>query len=235
MVFTNLGSAIPRKNQHKLIQAFHQAFGHSPDVKLRINCRFGNKQVIQDIQSEIDKLGMTTVEFSIGELNADAYFKTLQDTDCYVNISSGEGFSIQPRQAMALGIPTITTDNTAQSTICQSALGLVVPSSHAIPAFYPDLQNCYGSFYDCTVEDVAIALRNMYDNYDHYLEQKEAARAWASKYSYKHLKSLYIGIIVPKKIILGNMNRITPDCLFVDSAPLCEKFNALLGTPWETE
>ena len=232
MVFANLGSAIPRKNQLKLIQAFHQAFGNSPDVKLRINCRFGDEQVIQDMQDEIAKLQASNIEFTIRELNADVYFKTLENTDCYVNISSGEGFSIQPRQAMALGMPTITTDNTAQSTICQSHLGCAVPSLNLIPAFYPDLHNCYGSFYDCNVEDVAAAFRDVYDNYDHYLGQNLAARAWASQYSYNQLKPLYLGIIAPKKIVLGNINKITPDCLYMDSEVLCEKFSKLLEIPW---
>ncbi|MFS8563828.1 MAG: glycosyltransferase family 4 protein [Rhabdochlamydiaceae bacterium] len=233
MVFGNLSTALPRKNQVKLIQAFHQAFGNSTDVKLKINSRASEEACTRAIKEEIRKLGATNIEFTEGPLKERTYLNVFQNIDCYVSLSLGEGFSIQPREAMALGIPSIITDNTGQSTICASGLVRTVPSANTRPAFYQLYQNYHGVCYDCTLEDVTCALRDVYENYDHYLQQGSAAREWSRKCSFDQLKPLYLGLIKPKRIILGTINKITPDCLFTNSKELCEKFNKLLGIPFE--
>ena len=233
MVFANLGTAIPRKNQLKLIRAFHKAFGNSPDVRLRLNSKFGYPECIQAIKNEIHDFGITNIDFTQMEMEKDFYLKTFQDIDCYVSLSSGEGFSIQPREAMALGIPVIVTDNTGQSTICSSHLGYTVFSLSPIPAFYPEFKNQYGVFYDCETDDVVTALKEVYQNYDNYLQQGPSARAWVKQYSYEHLKTLYLELIRPKKVVLGHNNKVTPDYLLTDSKELCEKFSKLTGVPFE--
>ncbi len=235
MIFANLSAALPRKNQLKLIEAFYQAFGNSQDVRLQLNSRSGEEQTIEDIKNKIRHLGTTNITFTEMRMDKDLYFKIFQNVDCYVSLSSGEGFSIQPREAMALGIPVVITDNTGQSTICRSTLGRTVPSRNLIPAFYPGLKNYYGLFQDCTTEDAAQALQDVYNNYDYYLQQGPAARSWVKQGSYDQLKPLYLGLIKPKKIVLGAINKITPDCLFTDSEELCEKFHRLVGIPFEDQ
>ncbi len=234
-VFANLSAAAPRKNQLKLIQAFYKIFGNSPDVKLIINSRYSEPLCSQAIKNELRKLKATNIEFTEMRLEQNLYFKIFQEVDCYVSLSSGEGFSIQPREAMALGIPVIVTDNTAQTTICNSHIGYAVPSLNPIPAFYSEFKNYYGNFYDCQAEDVEKALRDVYENYDHYLQQRETARSWVKQYSYDRLKPLYLGLINPKRVVLGDVNKITPDCLFTSSEELCHKFHQLLATPYENK
>ena len=56
------------------------------------------------------------------------YIEFISTFDCYVNLSKGEGFSIPPRESLALGIPCIISDNTAHKTICDSGLVLPVTS-----------------------------------------------------------------------------------------------------------
>lgn len=234
-IFANMSAAIPRKNQLKLIQAFHSAFGNSCTVKLRINSRHSDPDCAQLIKDEIHKLGVTNIEFTEMRMEKDLYFKVFQDIDCYVSLSLGEGFSIQPREAMALGIPIIITDTTGQSTICKSHLGYKIPCFNPISAFFPEFKNYYGIFYDCQIEDVTKALRDVYINYEHYLRQGLSAREWVKQYSYDQLKPLYLSLINPKQIILCKKNQITPDCLFIDSKELCNKFHHLLGTPFEDQ
>ena len=233
LVFANLSSIVSRKNQLKLVQAFHTAFGNSPDVKLRLNGRSGDPQYIEAIKNEIRALGLSNVEFTQIEMEKELYFKTFQTIDCYVSLSSGEGFSIQPREAMALGIPVIITDSTGQSTICKSFLGRAIPSPNPVPAFYHYYNNHYGLFYDCKTEDVVQALKDVHQNYDTYLKQGSVAREWVKQYSYSQLKPFYLGLIKPKKIILGDINKITLDCLFTNSEELCKKFSQLLEIPYE--
>lgn len=227
MVFANLSAAFPRKNQLKLLKAFHQVFGNSPDVRLKLNSRNSDPTYSKAIKDELRLIGATNIDFTEMVLEEDLYFKIFQEIDCYVSLSLGEGFSIQPREAMALGIPIIITDNTGQSTICASGLGKIVPSLNQVPAFYPASKDYYGISYDCNIEDVVIALRDMYENYNHYLQKGNSARKWAKQYSYDQLKPLYLTLVKPKKIVLGNINKLTSDCLFTDSVELCEKLNRL--------
>ncbi len=235
LVFANLSSVIPRKNQLNLIRAFYTAFGNSSDVKLRLNGRYSNPQYSEAIKNEIHQLGATNIEFTEMKMDPDFYLKMFQDVDCYVSLSSGEGFSIQPREAMALGIPAIVTDNTGQSTICRSDLVRVVPSLNPTPAIYSEFDHPCGVFYDCETEEAVKALKDIYENYDHYLEQKNSARSWVKQYCYSTLKPLYLGLMNPKKIVLGNTNQITSECLYINSEELCEKFNKLLGITFEDQ
>ena len=236
MVFANFSTATPRKNQLRLIQAFHAAFGNSKKVQLKLNSRAGDLPSIQAMENEIHRLGATNIDFTLRTLDNDLYLKAFQEIDCYVSLSSGEGFSIQPREAMALGVPVIVTDNTGQSTICDSKFGRAVPSLNPIPAFYPTFGRYYGSFYDCTIKDAAEALTDVYQNHENYLQQAAAARIWVKQSSsYDQLTPLYLGLVRPKKVVLGNINKVTPDCLFTDSAELCTKFHQLTGAIFENQ
>lgn len=180
-------------------------------------------------------LGAKNIEFTERELDKENHLNIFKNIDCYVSLSSGEGFSIQPREAMVLGIPVIVTNNTGQTTICNSHFVKAVPSMDEVPGFYPIYTNYYGVFYDCKLEDAAQALKDVYNNYDHYLQQGPAAREWVKQYTYEQLKPLYLGLLNPKRIILGHENKVTPDFLSTDSSELCEKFNQLLGIPFDTQ
>ena len=225
-VFGNLSACNERKNHLLLIRAFANAFGNDPKVQLRINSRTGEKEVTNKITAELEQLGQTNILFTQFRLDKKEYLNLFQEIDCYVNVSKGEGFSIQPREAMALGIPTIVTHNTAQSTICKSNLVKAVSCPKKELAIFPWGNYC-GHFSDCTVEEVVKALKEVYEQYDTYLQKAAQARQWAMQYQYSHLKPFYQTLIRPKKIELGKENRLTPDCLITDSKALFDKYQKL--------
>ncbi len=230
MVFANFSACVDRKNQPTLVRAFAKAFGNDPNVILRINSRYSIPSQKKQVQAEIDRFGLTNVLYSDICLEKYAYVKMFEEVDCYVSLSKGEGFSIQPREAMALGIPTVVTDNTAQHAICESRLVKRVSSDKLEPAIYEwgatgaDKGIIYGHSFNCDEEEAAAALRDVYDRYDDYLKMSEAARDWVRKYEYKNLKGLYRSLVKPKNIILGKENRITEDCLITNSQELYEKY-----------
>ena len=231
MVFSNLSAAVPRKNQVKLVRAFHAAFGNSPEVRLRINSRYSDLPTRNALKQEIEALGLTNIDFTEMILDKPLYVKTMEATDCYVSLSTGEGFSIQPREAMALGIPVIVTDNTGQSTICKSHLVRSVPSLDKIPAYYNWFNEVIGKAYDCSIEDAALALRDVYEHYDAYLSKGKEAREWVKQYRFTNLKPFYLSLVKPKKVTLGHENRITPEEVITDSPELYHKYRTLLKTP----
>lgn len=226
MVFANLSACLDRKNHILLVRAFARAFGNKEDVVLHINCRTGDEEAEKALVEEIVKSNCSNIIYTELTFRRDAYLKVFKGIDCYVSLSKGEGFSIQPREAMALGIPVIVTNNTGQSTICKTGLVKVVESPLAEPARYFGRPYKAGYRFNCTLDDAVAALLDVYQNYDKYLKNGSEARKWVSFYSYSndYLKKLYKTLVSPKEIVLGNENKLEPDRLTVDSQELYEKY-----------
>lgn len=225
-VFANLSTCTDRKNQIALVKAFAKAFGNDDRVSLLINCRICTDGTQGKLKEEIIRQGLTNVHFSNLSLDNAAYLRLFKTVDCYVNLSKGEGFSIQPREAMALGIPVIAADNTAQTTICKSSYAVAVPSTALEPATYP-WGATYGNFYLCDWEKAAVAMQEVYRNYPSFLKRSQEMRHWVEQYQYKNLKDYYKSLVKPKKVILGTENKITPDYIMTTSKKLFTKYNSL--------
>ena len=271
-VFGNFGMISERKDQRLLIRAFAQAFGNNPDVQLFLSGREAFSDYAKKVHNEIQKLGLTNVLYEEGCDERRRYLEKFGKIDCYVNISQGEGFSYQPREAMFFGVPVIVSDNTAHHTICKSGLVRPVPAKHPVPSERPEC----GHMLQCSVDDVATALLEVYTQYSKnqksvsssYRSQdvcrllgvigrdtyrwplywtstnsqhgvdvsptsnlyeipsrdlQAKARQWAQQYDYKNLRPLYLSILSPKRIILGNENRITPEEVRTTSRALYTK------------
>jgi glycosyltransferase involved in cell wall biosynthesis len=222
-----LGSGIRRKNLPTLIRAFHKAFGTRSDVKLVLNCRTGTDSQIFE---ELARLKAPNIFFTTKVLDDSTYFDLLSRVDCYVNVSKAEGFSVQPREAMAMGIPTIVTDNTAQHTITESGLVRSIACPLEEVSFegwnFPLVP--VGTCFACREEDVVEALLDVERNYDFYLRKAEHARQWAAQYDFSNLKPLYKTLLKPNRIVLGKENSITADCLTTDSEPLFLKYQKVV-------
>jgi len=101
-----------------------------------------------------------------------AYIEMFKTVDCYVTLSKGEGFSIQPREAMAMGIPVIATNISSQKTICESQLVKSVSAPFLEPAVFWEDQ-VYGYFSECSIDEATEAFIDIYNNYDFYLEKAQ--------------------------------------------------------------
>jgi glycosyltransferase involved in cell wall biosynthesis len=226
MLFSNLSTAIDRKNHVTLIQAFAKALGNVEDAVLHINARGVDQATKAAIEKEIVKQNCSNIHYTEIRLRNDAYLEFFKTIDCYVSLSKGEGFSIQPREAMALGIPVIAANNTAQTTICNSGLVTAVTSSLLEPAYFFKKKIPSGHYFNCNVDEAASALLDVYNNYDVHLEKGAKARAWSSFYDYSsgNLPKLYKSLISPKKIILGSKNELHEDYIETDSKELYEKY-----------
>jgi glycosyltransferase involved in cell wall biosynthesis len=149
-------------------------------------------------------------------------------------LSCGEGFSFIPREALALGIPVIITDNTASSTICKSGFVRSVRSEKKIRSksnVYRILfaDDC-GDQFDCEVEDAKNALLDVYSNYPVYVHKALDGRNWVRQYDCENpnLRSQYLTLVKPKKVVLGNENKIEDDTLITNSIELYQKYIELI-------
>lgn len=223
--FGNFASFEERKNILRLIQAYQTAFKDNKDVRLLLSPRRdgGSYDSIMDYILENQISGITV---DIGTKDNNYYNFLFSKIDCYVSPSKGEGFSVIPREAMARGIPTIVSNILSQKTIADTGLVKSVPPIKKVPGFYS--KNLFvGDFQDISSDDLADAMLEVYNNYQKYLDNAEAARAWADKGQYKNLKDLYINMVKPKKVILGDRNEITKDYLMTNSQELYNKWQHL--------
>ena len=228
MVFANLSAGSDRKNHALLIRAFAKAFGDDPDVELRINMRYSEKAVRNELTRLLAELALPNIYLTQFALSSTEYLEFFKGIDCYVSPSKAEGFSIQPREAMALGIPVIATNNTGQHTICESGLVKSVETPIYNIALFP-WGDSYGNNFICEDEALISALRQMKGQYKEYLSKASEARQWAAQYHFDHLKPLYRTLIKPSQVILGCEDRLTADGIITTSQSLYEKYQALLG------
>ena len=228
-VFGNFSAGTDRKNHVNLIRAFHQAFGHDPSVKLVMNARYCEKEVRNAITKELAKVDARNIKFTQSPLSKEDYLTKYGEIDCYVSPSKGEGFSIQPREAMALGIPVIATDNTGQEDICRTGLISVVQTPIPELALNP-WGDYYGNNFNCNVDDLAQAMVEMRDSHENYLSNSKQARQWARGFLFEELKEYYRSFIKPKKVVLGMENKITTDYIMTNSLELFFKYKRAFGS-----
>lgn len=217
------------KNPTTLIKAFAKAFRNNPDVVLFLRAGILNAA---PIEAAINKYHLNTVIFESGKIPLSQFIDRLLNADCYVNLSYGEGFSYIPRECLALGLPVIVTNNTASGTICKSGYVRAVPSTkrtstspHLKELFFLFGEDC-GEQFDCEVDDVVAALKDVYSNYSKYIEKAKKGREWVRQYDCKNpkLQALYRTLIKPKRVILGSKNLLTEDALITDSKELYQKY-----------
>ena len=213
-----------RKNHLKLLNAFAQEFGNNDKFKLKLHGRFGPYKV--NVQKEVNKLNLKNVELIDVPLSNYEYNDFLKSLDCYVFPSQGEGFSVTPREAIALGLPCILSNNTVHKTICDSGFVLPVKADQKSPAIYEVFNNSQlGYFYDCSLEDLCQAMLEVYNNYDQYIKNSLKGREWVKQYLWDSLKPTYLNLFRPKEIVLGDENIITDCILQTSSKKLYKKYN----------
>lgn len=102
--YTFLWSGTPdaRKGWDVAYRAFRQAFGDREDVHLVLHFR----QLPRGLQGVKD----ANVELLVGRFFRPRLRQILQDADCFVFPSRGEGWGLPPREAAATGLPVLATN-----------------------------------------------------------------------------------------------------------------------------
>lgn len=213
------------KNISLLVSAFAKEFGNRPDVVLKIHTPWAGN--VEEIKNLVRKLKVKNVHIAVGALPWEKYIDFMKSLDCYVLLSRGEGFSITVREAMSLGLPCIISNNTAHKTICATDLVYGVPSTIERPSDNEFYKVDVGNNFDCHESDVRKALSAVMKQYQKNLTGANARRNWTKKYLPENLQSLYVSLIKPPRILLGDDNEITSEHLRTNSKSLYKKYKAL--------
>ncbi len=232
-VFSCLGSYIERKNQLTLVRAFAKAFGNNPHVALVMNGRNSYGGYYEQVTEEIKNLGLRNVKATENRLSREDYVNWFRNIDCYVNVSHGEGYSISPRESLALGIPTILTRTTAQAQMC--GLGAVRAVETTEKKLFWRASAAQNHVFDgqqdvCSVDALAEALLDVYQNYEKFLAKSEEAREWTKHLLPENLAASYQNLVKPKKLQLGEENKVSAEGLTLKSEKLFEKYRRVVGS-----
>jgi hypothetical protein len=229
------GDASANKNPSALVEGFAKAFGNNPSVQLVMRACWISNETREIINRLLSQYGLTNVTLEEGGASTTSQFiDRLASFDCYVNLSRGEGFSLIPREALAMGTPVIITDNTASSTICASGFVYPVKSVNRVaplPHYNAVFGEC-GEQFDCEVKDVAAALLAVYGDYDKYIKKARKGRKWVNQYNCTNssLRNQYQTLIKPKQVKLGNRNKIQNGIIITKSKKLYKKYKQVVDS-----
>jgi glycosyltransferase involved in cell wall biosynthesis len=219
------------KNHLLLIQAFYEEFGgDNPNVQLRIHSNGGHPEFTDQIAHYINTLKAKNIEFIPHRFSNNSYIDFLSSLHTYVLISKGEGFSVTPREALALGKVCIISDNTGHRTLCKSGFFVSITSNQRTPAYSEVFKEIIGDKFDCSLADIKRTLRKVFNNYSFYAAKAQLGRRWVyNNYEYMVLKKRYLSLIKPKKVFLGTKNRITDEYIMTNSSALAAKYSKISG------
>ena len=91
-----------RKNPDAVCEAFVKA--DMPDAKLVLKMKDGGRAFTSA------QISNRNIEWVVEEMGRGDYADLLSSVDCFVGVSSGEGYSLTPLEAMATGLPAVVLD-----------------------------------------------------------------------------------------------------------------------------
>lgn len=109
-----------------------------------------------------EEYGGPRVEVVSGRLTDEDEVALYESAHCYLQPSRGEGFGLQPLQAMAQGIPTILTN--AHGHAGFAGLGLPIGSKMTKAAYF--IYGDAGEWWEPDFDELVENMRHVYDNYE---------------------------------------------------------------------
>lgn len=118
------GRLVNQKNQMLLVQAFSKIATDFPEVNLEI---YGEGPLMQDLLDQISGLSLSNRAFVMGR--SESMHQTYADSDLFVLTSNYEGMPNALLEAMASGLPCISTDcpTGPKDIIIHEENGLLIP------------------------------------------------------------------------------------------------------------
>lgn len=157
----------PRKGTDIAYRAFRTVFKDleklDPQPRLIVKSMFG-----------VGEMYGANIQHVTGRLGVQAELDLYASCHAYIQPSRGEGFGLQPLQALAMGRPTILTNAHGHESYAHLGIGLGWKPAKANYFIYGDA----GEWWEPSLEETCEA---MWDVYNHYDEHCHKARASADE------------------------------------------------------
>lgn len=128
-VLISVGGLVPRKGFHRVIELLPQIRKHHPDLRFLIvggASAEGNNR--PELEHQVKTLGLEDCVSFLGPKRPDELSSILSAADVFVLATSNEGWANVFLEAMACGLPVVTTDvGGNKEVVSGDRLGIVVP------------------------------------------------------------------------------------------------------------
>jgi len=215
-----------RKNHDKVIAAFLDAFGpKDTNFELVIHSNLNFFKEYERLQGLIERAGAKNIILSHGNLSSEDCVNFLNSLDVYVLASAGEGFSITPRQALALGKTCVLSGIFGHDDINSSGLCLKVESKLPRPAIYDEIDGrVFGLQYDPYHHDLVQQLLKAHRQRQILALSAKQRCDFATQYDLSIQRYAYKALCKPATISRGSSDEITEHGLVTQSTELYEKY-----------
>lgn len=196
--FGSIASFHERKGIATLARSFIAAFGSDKSVELVLHSNLA----MGDEYSNVMRLaeGYDNIRVSHANLSAAEKTELIDTFDFFVSCSRGEGYSIGPREALALGKGLILSEIGAHRDLFGVGGVIGVPTTVRVPARYPEIDNqIFGHQYAVEEGNVCSALRRAVTlaRNSELAESRTQRRDRAAEFAFSKLSTDYAEVINP--------------------------------------
>jgi glycosyltransferase involved in cell wall biosynthesis len=132
------------------------------------------------------------VEPLAGKLTPEEELELYEDIHCYVQPSRGEGFGLQPLQAIAMGRPTILTNAHGHESFANLGIPISAGSSKADYFIYGDA----GEWWEPNIDEVCEAMYDVYTNYEpHAFRAMQNSYEAVKKFNWKNTADRFVELL----------------------------------------
>lgn len=167
--FLTVGKYEQRKSIDETLEAFAQVHANRPDLELVIKSNyFVNSEVKHaDLQRKIASLGLANVTVLWGDMTADELANLYRACDTFVLPSRAEGWGLPLIEAVAAGLPVITTMYSGHTEFLNHVSNSVLPVDFVMAdidcpeycKYYPDAENVWGTWARPDVYSIAACMQ----------------------------------------------------------------------------
>lgn len=198
--FGSIAAFHQRKGLDILAEAFAKEFSQRENVKLIIHSNVAMGDTYQKVLDIVDTSNAKNIILNHEHLSTDSKIAMLSSMDIFVNCSRGEGYSIGPREAMALGKVVVLSDIAAHHDLLGVPGVFAIAPTISVPARYPEINNqIFGKQKTVTVDAVRKVLREAYhyfmsDNTPLSIHERKRR---ANEFSFHQLTRNYAETLTP--------------------------------------
>ena len=213
-----IGGSGARKGQDLAYKAFRKVFATWPSDMPRPVLQFKSPRPVEYVGERIEVIG--------GRISDEAERDLYGAAHCYLQPSRGEGWGLQPLQAIAQGLPTILTDAHGQAEFAHLGMGI---SAALVPADY-FMYGDAGEWWEPSLDELCERMEWVYHHYDQAVEQARFSSAVAHRdFSWEKVADRFVNAIGPAHF------RLPYEGSGVWTKPDIKRYLVRVNKPWRAE
>jgi glycosyltransferase involved in cell wall biosynthesis len=167
--FLTVGKYEQRKGIDLTIEAFAQVYANQPQAELVIKSNYftNHRQKYDALHGKISDLGLDNVTLLWGEMTEIQLADLYRACDIFVLPTRAEGWGLPLIEAVAAGLPVITTRYSGHMEFLQHVADSVLPVAHVMTqidcaeycSYYPDSTNDWGAWAEPDVDSIVTCMQ----------------------------------------------------------------------------